>query len=61
MLRCSGLALVARRLTGGDGEAESDNPVSRKAAKYAKVAKKSKHFSFALLCASVRQPTDELL
>jgi hypothetical protein len=28
-----------------------DKPVSRKAAKYAKFAKESKDFSFALLCA----------
>ena len=38
----------------------TEKPDSRKAAKYAKFAKKTKDFFLALLCAFVRQPTDEL-
>jgi hypothetical protein len=36
-----------------------DRPVSRKGAKYAKVAKKRNDFAFAFLRDFVRQPTDE--
>jgi hypothetical protein len=51
------------RFRGGDGESglshRGERSVSRQAAKYAKLAKKSK-FNPAFLCDLVRRPADEL-
>jgi len=45
----------------GTGElVRTDKPVSRKGAKNAKSAKKNKDHHIVVLCALVRQPTDEL-